>query len=71
MDRIENQMAEELNRILQEKEARRRRQAALPYPEKVRIIIEMQRRVAPIYRARGIHLNVWEIDEPDPNSGKT
>jgi hypothetical protein len=53
----------ELKRILEAKEERRRRQAALPNPEKVRIIVELQRRVAPIYRARGIKIRVWEIDE--------
>ena len=58
-----NEWGPEMRRILAAKEEHRHRQAALPWPEKVRIIVEMQRRVAPIYRARGIPWRVWEIDE--------
>ena len=37
----------------------RRRQAALPYPEKVRQLVELQKRLAPIYPARGRIIVPW------------
>lgn len=41
----------------------REKQRNLPYEEKVRQVIEMQKRVAPIYRARGIAFRVWQCEE--------
>ena len=37
----------------------RRRQAALPYPEKVRQLVELQKRLVPIYAARGKVIVPW------------
>ena len=37
----------------------RRRQAALPYPEKVRQLVELQKRLVPIYAARGKTIVPW------------
>lgn len=37
----------------------RRRQAALPYPEKVRQLVELQKRLVPIYAARGRIIVPW------------
>ena len=31
----------------------------LPFVEKVRLVVEMQKRVAPIYAARGIVIRPW------------
>lgn len=59
----------ELARIFAAKEARRRRLAALPYPEKVRIVVALQRMVAPVLRARGMQVIVWEMDPEPPASG--
>jgi hypothetical protein len=54
---------DEMKRIIAAKEARRRELAALPWPEKIKIVVELQRRAAPILAARGIKLRVWEIEE--------
>ena len=40
----------------------RQAQANLPYPEKVRQVIAMQRRLVPIYAARGITIVPWTED---------
>lgn len=45
------------------KEAHRRRLVDLPYPEKVRIVIELQRIAAPILKARGVMVSPWRLDE--------
>ena len=45
------------------KEAHRRRLADLPYPEKVRIVVELQKITAPILKARGVTVSPWRLDE--------
>ncbi len=45
------------------KEAHRRRLADLPYPEKVRIVVELQKIAAPILKARGVTISPWRLDE--------
>jgi hypothetical protein len=40
---------------------RRHRLAALSFPEKVHIVVQMQRMVAPLWRARGRPVQVWRI----------
>jgi hypothetical protein len=45
------------------KEAHRRRLADLPYPEKVRIVVELQKIAAPILKARGVTVSPWRLDE--------
>ncbi len=45
------------------KEAHRRRLVDLPYPEKVRIVVELQRIAAPILKARGVMVSPWHLDE--------
>jgi hypothetical protein len=52
-----------MERIFAEKEARRHELAALPWPEKVRRVVEMQKRVAPILKARGIEIMVWDLSD--------
>ena len=37
----------------------RRRQSALSYPEKVRQLVELQKRLVPIYAARGKVIVPW------------
>ena len=37
----------------------RRNLAALPFNEKVKCVIELQRRLQPIYAQRGIHIKPW------------
>lgn len=50
---------EALRDALERKDARRRRLAALPFPEKIAIVVQLQARFAPIYRARGREYRVW------------
>jgi len=45
------------------KEARRRKLAKLPFPEKVRAVVRLQRMVAPVLRARGRQVRVWNIED--------
>ncbi|MDZ4859459.1 MAG: hypothetical protein SGI88_10810 [Candidatus Hydrogenedentes bacterium] len=52
----------EVTKLFEAKEKRRRELAALPYHEKVRIVVELQKMAAPILRARGINVRVWDID---------
>ncbi len=52
----------EMRRLLAAKEARRRRLAALPFPEKVRAVVQLQIMAAPILRARGKIVRVWRLE---------
>ncbi len=45
------------------KETRRRKLAGLPFADKVRVVVRLQRMVAPLWRARGKQVRVWKIDE--------
>ena len=53
----------EIARLIAAKERRRRKLAALPFAEKVRIVVQMQQMVEPILRARGLPARVWEIED--------
>lgn len=53
----------EVARLLAAKEDRRRTLAGLPYPEKVRVVVRLQRMVAPVLRARGRQVRVWNIEK--------
>jgi hypothetical protein len=53
----------EIARLFAAKEARRRKLAALPFPEKVRTVVRLQQMAAPVLRARGMRVHVWDIDE--------
>ena len=55
-------VSSETARILAAKEARRLRLAALPYPEKVRVVVRMQEMAAPVLRARGKAVRPWLSD---------
>lgn len=52
----------EIARLVAAKEQRRRRLAKLPFPDKVRMVVELQHMTAPILRARGWSVPVWQID---------
>jgi len=54
----------EVARLLTAKEDRRRVLAGLPFPDKVRAVVRLQRMVAPVLRARGREVRVWNIEEP-------
>jgi hypothetical protein len=53
----------EVARLLAAKEDRRRALAGLPYPDKVRAVVRLQQMVAPVLRARGQQVRVWNIEE--------
>ena len=54
-----------IEQIAEAKAEHRRRRAALPFHEKIRILVRLQKRRAPIVRARGGTPRVWNID-PTP-----
>lgn len=57
-------MKAEIERIAAAKAEHRKLRAALPFPEKIRILVKLQERRAPILRARGLTPRIWKIDEP-------
>ena len=59
MDIAENLMRSALAR----KERRRRELAALPYAEKIRILLRLQRMADAAGRTRGVPPRAWQIDE--------
>jgi hypothetical protein len=51
----------EIARLIAAKEQRRHKLAALPFAEKVRIVVQLQRMAAPVLRARGRAVHVWAL----------
>ncbi len=41
----------------------RTQQRELSYPEKVRQVVAIQKRVAPVYAMRGITIKPWRLDD--------
>ncbi|MEO8197624.1 MAG: hypothetical protein ABI689_12995 [Thermoanaerobaculia bacterium] len=58
-----DELRPEIAALFRAKEARRLRLAKLPFPEKVRIVVELQKMVAPLLRQRGRTVRVWDLDE--------
>ena len=56
-----DELRPEIALLIAAKEERRKKLAALPYPEKVRMVVEMQRMVEPILRRRGRSVRVWRL----------
>jgi hypothetical protein len=52
----------EIEKLFRAKEQGRARLAAMPFHEKVKAIVRMQRMAAPILRSRGWHVRIWELD---------
>lgn len=52
----------EIARLVAAKEHRRQQLAALPFPDKVRMVVQLQHMAAPILRARGLSVREWQID---------
>ena len=46
-------LSPEIARLIAAKQRRRHKLAALPFPEKVRIVVQLQQMAAPVLRARG------------------
>ncbi len=59
MDTAENLMRS----ALAHKEQRRKELAALPYAEKIRILLRLQRMADAVGRTRGAAPRAWKIDE--------
>ena len=54
-------MDPEIARLFAAKEARRQRLARLPFAEKVKLVVQLQRMAAPLLRQRGKHVRVWSL----------
>lgn len=54
-------MDPEIARLFAAKEARRRRLARLPFAEKVKLVVQLQRMAAPLLRQRGKQVRVWSL----------
>jgi hypothetical protein len=50
----------EVARLIAAKEARRRQLARLPFAEKVKAVVQLQRMAAPLLRRRGRRVRVWD-----------
>lgn len=55
----------EIERLFTAKEERRARLAALPFHEKVQAVVQMQKMTAPLLRARGKVVRIWELPPSD------
>jgi hypothetical protein len=63
-----DQLKAELARIFAAKERRRKDLAALPYSEKVKMVVHLQEMTAPILRMRGKSVKVWKINQDSVSS---
>lgn len=65
----------EFDRVLTAKAERRRRLAALPFMEKVRILVAMQRMTAPLTLGRDPRARIWTLPPGEsgvkPSGGNT
>jgi hypothetical protein len=64
MERMER-LIPEIEQLFRAKERRRARLAAMPFPEKVRAVVQMQKMVAPLFRGRGLQVRIWEMKSID------
>jgi hypothetical protein len=55
----------EIERLFRAKEKRRTQLAAMPFHEKVRAVVQMQKMAAPLLRDRGIQVRIWELKPID------
>ena len=60
METMDN-LKPEIARLLAAKEARRRQLARLPFPAKVKAVVQLQRMAAPLLQQRGRRVRVWEL----------
>ena len=69
MERMDN-LRPEIERLIAAKEQRRQKLPALPFADKVRVVVRMQQMVAPVLRARGRVVRVWALDNSNPGYRK-
>lgn len=62
-------MNAEMARLFGAKLERRKALSRLPFPEKVRAVVGMQKMSAPILHARGIAVRPWQMDGPEDGAG--
>ena len=62
MEAMDN-LKPEIARLIAAKDERRRKLAALPFPEKVRAVVRLQEMVIPVLRARGKKVRAWKLDD--------
>ena len=60
MEAMDNNV--EIARIFAAKEARRKRLARLPFAEKVKAVVQLQKMAAPLLRQRGRKVRVWDLN---------
>lgn len=60
MGKMDN-MSQSMQRVFDAKAERRRKLAGLSYPEKVRIVVELQKMSYPILRKKTMRACVWTI----------
>jgi hypothetical protein len=60
MDPVDN-LNPEIARLVAAKQRRRRQLARLPFAEKVKVVVQLQRMAAPLLRQRGRPAKVWEL----------
>ena len=60
MENVDN-LNPEIARLIAAKEKRRRELARLPFAEKVKAVVQLQRMAAPLLRQRGRRVRVWEL----------
>jgi hypothetical protein len=61
--KAKDNLGRELDLLFVVKTQRRWQLAALPFPEKARIIADLQRMVETIRKVRGLPTIVWDIDD--------
>jgi hypothetical protein len=62
MEAMDN-LKPEITRLIAAKERRRQQLARLPFAEKVKAVVQLQRMAAPLLRQRGRRVHVWELAE--------
>jgi hypothetical protein len=61
MERMER-LNPEIEKLFRAKEQRRTRLKAMPFHEKVRAVVQMQKMAAPLWRSRGLQVRIWELE---------
>jgi len=59
------QITAEVEKLFSAKRDRRHSLAALPYPEKVRAVVQLQRMAVPVLKNRNKRAQVWQIYPED------
>ena len=62
-----DQLKPEIERLFRAKAERRLMLAGLSFYEKVQAVVQMQKMVAPLLRARGKQVRIWSLNGPSEN----